>query len=72
MIRMHAPGLGLETDTSGSSPSEVCVIVIDELTVFKGLSGDKVSSINSWLQGRSLVVSLLPGNPPWQSDSVLS
>ena len=23
-------------------------------------------------QGRSLVVSLLPGNPPWQSDSVLS
>ena len=22
-------------------------------------------------QGRSLVVSLLPGNPPWQSDSVL-
>ena len=23
-------------------------------------------------QGRSLVVSLLPGNPPWQPDSVLS
>ena len=40
---MCARGLGLETDTS----SEVCVI--NELTVFNGLSGDKASSINSWL-----------------------
>ena len=51
---MRARGLDLETDTSGS-PSEVSleatseVYVIDELTFFKGLSGDKASSINSWL-----------------------
>ena len=35
-----------------------------------GLHKDPMFSIHS--QGRSLVVSLLPGNPPWQSDSVLS
>ena len=56
---MHAQGLDLETDTSNNiiygSPSEVSlepgyeatseVYVIDELTFFKGLSGDKASSI---------------------------
>ena len=42
---MHAR-TGLETDTSGS-PSEV--YVIDELTVFKGLSGDEASSVNGCL-----------------------
>ena len=58
---MRARGLDLETDTSViyGSPSEVSlepgyeaiseVYVIDELTFFKGLSGGKASSINSWL-----------------------
>ena len=45
---MHAR-TGLETDTSGS-PSEV--YVIDELTVFKGLSGDEASSVNGCLPSR--------------------
>ena len=63
---MRARGLDLETDTSNirffyGSPSEVSlepgyeatseVYVIDDLTFFKGLSGDEASSIiiNSWL-----------------------
>ena len=58
---MCARGLDLETDTSNiyGSHSEVSlkpgyeatskVYVIDKLTLFKGLSGDKASSIISWL-----------------------
>ena len=28
--------------------------------------------VREGIQGRTLVVSSLPGNPPWQSDSALS
>ena len=72
---MRARGLDLEIDTSNiymyGSPSEVSlepgyeatseVCVIDELTFFKGLSGDEASSI--------IIVGCLPRLLPHPSNS---
>ena len=58
--------------SDGSVSSDCSVIsVSSDYSVFSVSSDYSVFSDISD-QGRSLVVSLLPGNPPWQSDSALS